>query len=378
MENKKNFWKGCIVGLAFTLAVGFLSINITNYYRRASGNLTYAQKIEEIENIVSKYSVNEFDEDAKDGMYKGLVATLNDPYSYYMSKDEFVDFIENTEGNYVGIGVYITVTEDGEIVVYGIFDDSPAKESGILAGDIIKKVNGEEVTLDNYENLINKIKGEEGTKVNLTILRDGEELEFEVLRQKLDVQTVEYKMLEDNIGYIRISQFDRVTTEQFKTAFEDLQSADGMIIDLRDNPGGLLTTVCEITDLFVPEGTITYIEDKYGNKEYQYSDEEYYGKPLVVLVNGNSASASEVFAGAIKDYGVGALVGETTFGKGVVQNIYSLSDGSGLKVTIAKYYTPNGICIDGTGIEPDYYMINNSTDEDLQLEKAIEVIKNSL
>ncbi|MDE6356978.1 MAG: S41 family peptidase [Eubacteriales bacterium] len=383
MENKKVFTKGCLCGIAFIIALNLLITSVDKAYRRVvSKNLTIEQKMEEIERIVRRYSVNEFPEYVNEGLYKGMVSTLNDRYSYYMSKKEFEEFLQETDGNYVGIGIMISMAE-GVMKISKIFDGSPAKDEGILPDDIIIKVDEEEVTLENYDAIVSKIKGEEGTKVKLTIYRenDGKEYEYNVLRKSIEVPTVEYKMLEDKIGYIAISQFDRVTFDQFKEAFDKLNSenAEGLIIDLRNNPGGLLTTVCKITDLFVPEGTITYIEDKYGKKQYEYSDANFYNKPLVILVNESSASASEVLSGAVKDYKVGELVGETTFGKGVVQNIYTLSDGSGIKVTIAKYYTPNGICIDGTGIEPDYPVENNpNSDVDLQLEKGIEVIKAKL
>lgn len=384
MENKKVFTKGCLCGIAFVIAINLLVTNVDKFYRRVfSKNLTIEQKMKEIENIVEKYSVNEFEPyNMKEGMYMGMLATLNDPYSYYMPKMQFKEFIQQTEGNYVGIGITISGKQDS-MVISKIFENSPAKEAGLLVGDEIIKVDGEDISLENYDTIISKIKGEEGTKVKLTVYRKNENTtkEFEILRKSIEIPTVEHKMLEDNIGYISISQFDRVTSEQFKIAFEDLNSKNskGLIIDLRNNPGGLLSTVCEITDLFVPEGTITYIEDKYGKRNYEYSKEDFYNKPLVILVNENSASASEVLSGAIKDYKVGTLVGEKTYGKGVVQNIFNISDGSGVKVTIAKYYTPNGVCIDGIGIEPDYYIKNDSDSEiDFQLEKGIEVIKEKL
>ena len=265
------------------------------------------------------------------------------------------------------------------MLINKVFEGSPAKESGLKVGDKITKVGDKEVDLENYQDVVSDIKGEEGTKVKLTIYRESENKIFdvEVTRKSLDVPTVEHKILEDNIGYISISQFDRVTFDQFKLAFDSLQNTNGLIIDLRNNPGGLLTTVNKITDMLVPEGTITYIEDKNGNRDYHKSDANYYNKPLVILVNEHSASASEVLSGAVKDFGVGKLVGQTTYGKGVVQNMYQLSDGSGVKITMAKYYTPKGVCIQGTGIEPDYKVTNpKDNSKDLQLEKGIEVIKN--
>lgn len=381
MNNKKSFFTGVISGMIALFVINSFATNITLIYRRfVVKELTQKQKIEEIQSVVDKYYVNEYDENLmEETMYKGMIASLKDPYSYYMTKQELTDFLEDTEGNYVGIGIMVNLTEDEKILINKVFENSPAEESGLKINDKITKVEDKEVSLENYQDVVSDIKGEEGSKVKLTVYRESENKTFdtEVTRKSIDVPTVEHKTLEDNIGYISISQFDRVTSSQFKEAFNSLNSANGLIIDLRNNPGGLLTTVNEITDMLVPEGTITYIEDKNGNRDYHSSDANYYNKPLVILVNGNSASASEVLSGAVKDFGVGKLVGETTYGKGVVQNMYKLSDGSGVKVTIAKYYTPSGVCIDGTGIEPDY-KVTNPTDnrQDLQLEKAIEVIKN--
>ena len=381
MNNKKSFFTGVISGMIALFVINSFATNITLIYRRfVVKELTQKQKIEEIQSVVDKYYVNEYDENLmEETMYKGMIASLKDPYSYYMTKQELTDFLEDTEGNYVGIGIMVNLTEDEKILINKVFENSPAEESGLKINDKITKVEDKEVSLENYQDVVSDIKGEEGSKVKLTVYRESENKTFdtEVTRKSIDVPTVEHKMLEDNIGYISISQFDRVTSSQFKEAFNSLNSANGLIIDLRNNPGGLLTTVNEITDMLVPEGTITYIEDKNGNRDYHSSDANYYNKPLVILVNGNSASASEVLSGAVKDFGVGKLVGETTYGKGVVQNMYKLSDGSGVKVTIAKYYTPSGVCIDGTGIEPDYKVTNPiDNSQDLQLEKAIEVIKN--
>mgnify|MGYP005759951329 CR=1 FL=1 len=381
MNNKKSFFTGVISGMIALFVINSFATNITLIYRRfVVKELTQKQKIEEIQSVVDKYYVNEYDENLmEETMYKGMIASLKDPYSYYMTKQELTDFLEDTEGNYVGIGIMVNLTEDEKILINKVFENSPAEESGLKINDKITKVEDKEVSLENYQDVVSDIKGEEGSKVKLTVYRESENKTFdtEVTRKSIDVPTVEHKTLEDNIGYISISQFDRVTSSQFKEAFNSLNSANGLIIDLRNNPGGLLTTVNEITDMLVPEGTITYIEDKNGNRDYHSSDANYYNKPLVILVNGNSASASEVLSGAVKDFGVGKLVGETTYGKGVVQNMYKLSDGSGVKVTIAKYYTPSGVCIDGTGIEPDYKVTNpKDNSQDLQLEKAIEVIKN--
>ncbi len=382
MKNeKKSFFTGIVFGMALLFFINSIVTNGSLIYRKlVSKELTQKQKIAEIQKIVDTYYVNEYDKDfMEETMYKGMVASLKDPYSYYMTEEEFKQFKENTEGNYVGIGITVNLTEDENMLINQVFEGSPAKESGLKEGDKITKVDGVLVNLENYQDVVSSIKGEEGTSVKLTIYRESENKTFDVdvIRRNLDVPTVEHKMLEDNIGYIKINQFDGVTYDQFNEAFNNLSSADGLIIDLRNNPGGLLVTVNKITDMLVPEGNITYIEDKNGNREYHKSDANYYNKPLAIIVNENSASASEVLTGAVKDFGVGKIVGETTYGKGVVQNTFNLTDGSGVKVTIAKYYTPSGVCIDGTGIEPDYKVENpEDNSQDLQLEKAIEVVKN--
>lgn len=382
MKNeKKIFFTGIVFGMALLFFINSIVTNSSLIYRRfVLKELTQKQKIAEIQKIVDTYYVNKYDKKfMEENMYKMMVASLKDPYSYYMTKEEYKQFKENTEGNYVGIGITVNLTEDEKILINQVFEGSPAKESGLKKGDKITKVDGEIVNLENYQDIVSNIKGEEGTSVKLTIYREKENKTFDldIVRRSLDVPTVEHKMLEDNIGYIKITQFDGVTYEQFNKAFNNLSNAEGLIIDLRDNPGGLLVTVNKITDMLVPEGNITYIEDKNGNREYHKSDANYYNKPLVIIVNENSASASEVLTGAVKDFGVGKIVGETTYGKGVVQNTFNLADGSGVKVTIAKYYTPSGVCIDNTGIEPDYKVENlENNSQDLQLEKAIEVVKN--
>ncbi|WP_317367449.1 S41 family peptidase [uncultured Tyzzerella sp.] len=380
-DNKKSFFMGVIFGMVVLFVINSFITNANLLYKRfILREMTTNQKISQIQDIVDTYYVNEYDKELmEETMYKGMIASLKDPYSYYMSEEELNLFLQDTEGNYVGIGIMVNLTEDEKILINKVFEGSPAQEIGLKVGDKIIKVKDKEVNLENYQSLVSDIKGEEGSKVKLTISREKENKTFDVdvTRRSLDVPTVEYKILEDNIGYISISQFDRVTYDQFKIAFDDLKNSNGLIIDLRNNPGGLLTTVNKITDMLVPEGTITYIEDKYGNRDYHKSDANAYNKPLTILVNKDSASASEVLSGAVKDFGVGKLVGETTYGKGVVQNMYTLPDNSGVKITMAKYYTPSGVCIQGTGIEPDYKVTNPlDNSRDLQLEKAIEVIKN--
>ncbi len=383
MKIDKKFLNGVLVGIIIVLLLNLMIRTFTDDMGQ--------KKLAEIQQVIDKNFSGEIDEEKlKDYMYLGYVSGLEDRYSYYMNKETFEEFMKQSEGSYVGIGVSTTIdSKDNKIKIVSIFEGSDAASSGIQVGDKIIKVKNTSVDQNNYTEAINAIRGAEDTKINLTIFRESENKTFEteVTRKSIDIPTVSGELLENEIGYIKISEFDRVTYSQYTNAFNNLkeQGMKRLIIDLRNNPGGLLDTVVKITDTLVPKGTITYIEDKYGNKSYEYSDENCINMPLVILINGNSASASEVLTGAVKDFGVGKLVGEKTFGKGVVQNTFKLSDGSGIKVTIAKYYTPNGICIHGEGIEPDYEVKNNNYDDsmielppmedDKQLQKAIEVIK---
>ncbi|RDY29544.1 S41 family peptidase, partial [Lachnotalea glycerini] len=270
--------------------------------------------------------------------------------------------------------------------------NSPGLEAGILPGDILYKVDGTEVTGMEISNVVAMIKGEEGTTVNLTLVREGvsENIELTVERKQIEIPTISYEVLDNNIGYIYISEFDTITESQFTSALDDLnkQGIDGLVVDLRDNPGGNLDVVNSILDQILPEGMIVYTEDKYGEREEYKSDEEnQFNKPLAVLINGNSASASEIFAGAIKDYGIGTLVGTKTFGKGIVQRLIELGDGTAMKLTISKYYTPKGYNIHKIGIEPDVEIELDESlktqavithDEDNQLQKALEIIREKL
>jgi len=376
---------GILTGIIIVLSVNLLF--------KTFGNDNGQKKLAEIRNVIDKNFSGEIDEEKlKDGMYAGYVNGLNDKYSYYMDKDYFAEFLTDSEGSYVGIGVTTTIDpKDGRIKIESIFEGSSVVQSGIVVGDKIISVEDMAVNYNNYTEAVKLLRGVPNTKVKITIFREStsETFEAEVTRKNIDVPTINSELLEDNIGYIRIGEFDRVTYDQYTNALDNLKKrgAKRLIIDLRNNPGGLLDTVVKITDTLVPKGIITYVEDKYGEKTYEYSDDNCINMPLVILVNGNSASASEVLSGAVKDFGVGKLVGETTFGKGIVQNIFKLSDGSGIKVTIAKYYTPNGICIHGKGIKPDYEIKDEKTlsadfksvniphSEDIQLQKGIEVVK---
>lgn len=395
MNEKKKFASGVLVGIVLVICLNIIINSFSIIYNQLiTHKLTPERKTKQIMSLIDKYYVNPVTKDEiNEGIYSGLVFSLNDKYSYYMDKDSFRNFVDSTNGAYVGIGTVVSVdSKDNKIVVITSYKNSSAYEAGITAGDKILKINDIEVSGDNYKEAVQIMKGDKdakGTEVKLTIYRPSNNKTFDisVKRYEVNVPTVGHKMLENSTGYIIITKFEAVTYDQFVEAYNDLEK-NGMqrlIIDLRDNPGGLLNTVVKITDMLVPKGTITYIEDKNGNREYEYSDDEYMNKPLVVLVNEGSASASEVLTGAVKDMNAGKIVGTKTYGKGVVQNTYKLSDGSGVKLTIAKYYTPNGICIDGIGITPDYVIEAPKEDEnteykmenDIQLQKAIEIV-NSL
>ncbi len=354
-------------------------------------NSKVVQKLQAIDKIVEAYFLDEAD-DTKlaEGMYAGYMAGLDDPYSVYYTKEEFDSLMESTNGTYCGIGVTVSQNvETGIITLVKPFEGSPGEEAGILPGDVLYKVDGEEVTGRDLSEVVSKIKGEAGTTVEITVARTSinDYITMTVERREIEVPTISYKMLEDNIGYIEVAEFDEVTDEQFSKALAELtnQGMEGLVVDLRDNPGGVLDVVVNMLDEILPEGMIVYTEDKYGNREEYKSDEEHQlNVPMTVLVNGNSASASEIFAGAVKDYGVGTIVGTTTFGKGIVQRLFDLGDGTALKLTISKYYTPNGNNIHGIGIEPDVEVeldeavasqVVRTEEEDNQLQKAIEILK---
>ena len=348
------------------------------------------QKTKEIETLINQYYLDEIDEQQiEDTMYTGLVAGLDDPYSVYYTEEELKTMEESTSGEYSGIGATLTQNPDTkEMSVVSCFENTPAEEAGLLPGDIIVGWNGSSVEGMELSELVSKIKTDPDEHLTLEIERDGDTMEVELTRREVEIPTVESEMLHDQIGYIKLLEFDEVTAEQFRAALDQLeeQGMEKLIIDVRDNPGGVLQTVCDMLDELLPEGLIVYTEDKDGNKkEYTSDGEHQFTKPLAVLTNENSASASEIFAGAIQDYSLGTIVGTTTFGKGIVQRIFYLSDGTGVKLTVAKYYTPKGHDIHKKGITPDVEVeldenlknkITISHDEDNQLQKAIKLLQN--
>lgn len=329
-----------------------------------------------------------------DGQLKGMVQALEDPYSVYMTKDEFTSFTEQTAGIYGGIGVIVTPGEDNLITVVSPIEDTPGERAGIKTGDKIIMVNGVEFFAENMDEAVKVMKGEPKTKVKLTIMRkdkenNNETIEMEIIREEIRLVTVKSEVLDDKIGYLKITSFDEITYEDFKKNLTSLEEANvkGIVLDLRNNPGGLLNICAEIADELLGEGDIVYTQTKSGEREYLKSKKSQTNLPLVMLVNEGSASASEILAGAIKDHKRGELIGTTTFGKGVVQRIRDLGDGSGLKLTVSEYFTPNGTNIHGIGITPDIVIELNEDVEgigvgylevDNQLQRAIEVLKEKI
>ena len=391
MKDKKSFVKGALFGaLAMLLIAGLVScgLKLGDSSREAVTSET-EEKIAELKKLIDKNYLHDVDEEElQEGIYKGYISGLDDPYSVYYDEEETKSFYETTEGEYDGIGAVLSQNMDtGIITLVQIYDDSPAMKAGLQDEDILYKVDKEEVTGEDLTEVVSHIKGEKGTTVDITVLRgeENEEVTVTVTRDTIQAQTVEYRMLEDNLGYIAVSEFDSVTYDQYQQALEDLQNQgmQGLIVDLRNNPGGNLSTVCDMLDLMLPEGLIVYTEDKDGNRQEMTSDDEHqFNLPMTVLMNENSASASEIYAGAIQDYGLGKIVGTQSYGKGVVQQIFDLKDGTCVKLTIAEYFTPNGRNINGEGITPDveveYEKDENNPDADNQLEKAMEILKSEL
>lgn len=404
----KNFWGGIVTGLlaAVLVVVATLAVNriVSKVQLQGTGleelnnddsdsaiNGDAVLKMKKIEKVIDAfYYQEETDKELLvEDIYKGMMSSLGDPYSTYYSEEELNDLMEQSEGIYYGIGAYVSLDAvTGYAKISGVIEGTPAQESDLRDGDIIYEVDDVSAYGMELEEVVALIKGEEGTTVHLTLVRDGETdyIEKDVYRKKIESPTVNYEMLENNQGYVQITEFDDVTADQFAEALAVLreQGMKGMILDLRSNPGGNLTTVVDICQMLLPEGLIVYTEDRNGNRqEYTCDGTREFEFPLVVLINGYSASASEILAGAIQDYGIGTLVGTTTYGKGIVQQIVSLNDGSAVKLTVSSYYTPKGRNIHGIGIEPDevcefdseaYYTDNQEDSVDNQLERAKELL----
>ena len=354
-----TYVKGVATGVILTVLAGG-GIKAVQYCRSDEilSDLAFTQKIKYLENMIDEEYLGEISTDKlEEGVYAGLIYGLGDVYSRYYTKDEYEQESVTTEGSYVGIGVAMQKYTAGGVQIVECYKGSTAEEAGVKVDDVITAINGEDITDTELQDVVSMIKDNEDKDVVLTVQRKGEDTqEITVKVSNMELPSVFGEMLDENTGYIQITEFKGVTVEQYEEVFADLkeQGMERLVVDLRDNPGGLLNVVCDILRDILPEGLIVYTEDKNGNRSEETCD----GKnpldmPLAVLVNGNSASASEIFAGAVKDYGLGTIVGTTTYGKGVVQSIRQLSDGSAVKLTIANYYTPKGNSINKTGIRPD-------------------------
>ena len=432
VESKNKFWKGALVGALLTALAGLVIVGMSlgifligkaaidgngqtaesAQAENQQGNLDLNQitsKIQTIQAVIDKYYL--FDEDTsdvEDWIYKGMLSGLGDPYTVYYTADEYNKLKEDTSGEYCGIGVMVSQSaETGIITITKVFEGTPGAQAGILPGDLLYKVGDQEVTGMDLELVVkDHIKGEEGTPVTITVLRKdtGKYIDMTMERRQITVPTVEHEMLADKVGYISVSQFDSVTADQFKAAIDDLekQGMKKLVVDLRNNPGGIVDSVVSMLDYILPDNLeikgdpnlvrkkkdktlLVYMADKNGKGEQYYAkDGHQIDVPMAVLVNGQSASASEVFSGALKDYGRAKLVGTKTFGKGIVQTLFPLDKGTAIKMTVAHYYTPNGFDLHKKGLEPDVPVelkeelktkIKIEHEEDNQLMEAIKALK---
>ena len=330
-------------------------------------------KVEDVWKRLEKEFYTDVDEDALQiGMIKGLVAGTGDLYSGYYSEQEYEDLLVSLTGEYDGVGITMVQSEHGYIEVQAVTKDSPAEAGGVQIGEYITKVDGKAYTSDTMDAAAAAVRGKAGTNVKITFLSNGAEIERTFTRAHITSKTVEYSILDDNIAYIKISSFENSTTDDFKKALSAVGSADALILDLRDNPGGLVDSAVDIADMFMDSATLVYTEDRDGNREYKKTKAgKAWNKNFVVLVNENSASASEIFAAGIQDNDVAMLVGTTTFGKGIIQELEQFKDGDALKLTKWQYFTPSGRQIHKAGVRPEIIV----DDPEEQLTRAIELVK---
>ena len=405
-RKKPGFAAGVVVGIAAAAVIlvgGTFGICKAGNYQMVIGSKGASKvkntklldrdtvdKVDELTNYMDLYYYEDYDvQDVQDGLLKGVVSGLGDKYSVYYTAEEYKEQQLSTSGTYYGIGAALAQDKDTmQVTITKIYEGTPSEEAGLKKDDVIVSADGTDATSMELTDFVKLIRGEEGTTVHLEIYRPSTEetLEFDVERKNVELPSVSSQMLENNIGYIQISEFQSKTAEQFESALSSLkdQGAQSLIVDVRGNGGGLVDSVVAILDDILPEGTVVYTEDKYGNRQdYTSSGDTYLDMPIAVLVDQNSASASEIFAGAIKDYNYGTLIGTKTFGKGIVQTVFSLPEGDAIKITTAKYFTPDGNYIHGVGIEPDieleYQFMGGENDEysvdfDNQIQKAIEVL----
>ena len=403
-EKRQLRYRYIIVTVIVSCIVAAFSIVATYYYLGINGKIdlfgksnvsedassdetisAISQSLKSFRSVIDNYYIGEIDESKLlDHTIKGYVNGLEDEYSEYMTAEEWEEYQISALGNYVGIGIYMTVNKDGNIVVSSPIKDSPAEKAGIKTEDIIVEVDGENVLGMDSELVSSKIKGEAGSKVHIKVARNNDYLEFDIVRQEIKVYHVESEMLDGNIGYISLITFDTGCAEELKNALKDLENngAKKIILDLRYNTGGLVDEALEIANYFIPKGKdILITVDSNDNKVVTKTEEDNITDvELVILVNEYSASASEILVGALKDNGRAKTVGTTTYGKGVIQNVFSLVDGSVLKLTVAEYFTPNENKIHKTGIIPDYEVelpdVEDEEEfEDTQLNKALEILK---
>ena len=388
----KEYTAGVLTGvLVVTLAVGGVKFVQQRQYNGVLSDTSHVQKIEYLEKLIDQEYLGEVDNDEMaEGVYAGLVYGLGDGYSRYYTADEYAQETASTDGAYAGIGVSIQKNKNGGVQIAECYEGGPGAEAGLQTGDVITAINDTDVTDMELSDVVSMIRENKDKTIVLTVLRENEDSSREISVDVTDVElpSVSGEMIDESTGYIQITQFTGVTPQQYKDTFAELKDKgmERLVIDLRDNPGGLLTSVCDILREILPEGLIVYTEDKYGNREEETCDgKNKLDMPLAVLVNENSASASEIFAGAVQDHGVGTIVGTTTYGKGVVQELRQLSDGSAVKLTVSNYYTPNGNSINKVGIKPDVevklasVLLNKDEithEEDNQLQKALNVIEN--
>lgn len=397
-EKKYRIYK-IIMMLVLAVFITFMITSISLYTYFLNNPITtsssstkneISSKLQKYREIIDKYYLGEIDDTKlEEGAIKGYIEGLGDPYTEYISKEDMDTYLDDTMGNFVGIGIYMVKnTEYDRIQVLSTIKDSPAEKVGIQAGDLIISVDGIEYKADDMTTASNNIKGEEGTKVTVEILRGTEKIKYEIARGKVKVNPVEGKVINNNIGYIKFTSFDETTAEDFKAKFEELnkKGIQSLIIDLRNNGGGIVDQALEIADYIADKDSVLLYEVDKNNKETvkKAKTDPIINTPIVILTNENTASASEILAGALKDLGKAKIVGTKTYGKGVIQQILNLSDGSGLKITIEEYQTPNRNKINKVGIEPDETVelpdsvksvLNVEENEDTQLQKAIQILK---
>lgn len=402
MDKKKKYgiYKTImIIAIAVFITFMITSISLYTYFTKnpiiitsnsKNKNKEIVDKLEEYKEIIDKYYLGDVDDTKlEEGAIKGYIEGLGDPYTEYISKEDMEDYLDDTMGNFVGIGIYmIKNTQYDKIQVLSTIKGSPAEKAGIQAGDLIVSVDGVEYKADDMTTASNTIKGEEGTKVNIELLRGTQNVKYEITREKVKVNQVEGKVLSNNIGYIQFTSFDETTAEDFKTKYDELakQGIQSLIIDLRNNGGGIVDQALDIADYITTKDSVLLYEVDKNNKETvrKAKKDPIINMPIIILTNENTASASEILAGALKDLGKAKTVGTKTYGKGVIQQILKLKDGSGMKVTIEEYQTPNRKKINKVGIEPDekvelpdsvQSIFNIKESEDTQLQKAIEMLK---